>query len=320
MQYIFKFSLNFILAYLKEAPATPLSPAHMDGSNVTALVSENPLLIALSTIALILFICLLITLLLYGRSKRRLAVESKRQSATQALIQKIHVDDDIHTIRSDSIDGVGVENLAFEKEHSHTQKKEPPVLHFPLPPANRPSSTTSTTSDSSVYCPKRRYKFNSIQDLLDEKDARAKDDDETYAKIQSSGKPSKKDSKVNKQNRHRRKYRSDNRIGSVEHVDVHSFQSDMDAFNDESLMPYQEHNEAFNPNVSHYHTNKLMTDKTFSVIESERRKGGKNKSRDLPAEAINKELIQQQGGRVTSADSNSIGSFLSMASIRSFPK
>lgn len=281
----------------------------MDGSdNVTALVGENPLLIALTSIAFILFILLLITLLLYGRSKRRLAAESKRQSATQALVQKINVDDDIHTIRSDSLDGVGVENLAFEKEHAGMQKKEPPVLHFPLPPANRPSSSTSTTSDSSVYYPKRRYKFNSIQDLLDAKDGKVKDEDEIYAKLQSTGKSSKKDAKANKQHRHRRKYRSDNRVGSIEQVDVHSYQSD---YNDES---YQEHNEAFNSNVSHYHANKLMTDKTFSVIESERRK---NKSRELPAEAINKELIQ---GRVASADSNSIGSFLSMASIRSFPK
>lgn len=292
----------------------------MDGSNVTALVSENPLLIALTSIAFILFILLLITLLLYGRSKRRLAVESKRQSATQALVQKINVDDDIHTIRSDSLDGVGVENLAFEKEQLGLQKKEPPVLHFPLPPANRPSSSTSSTSDSSVYYPKRRYKFNSIQDLLDEKDGK---DDEIYTKLQSTGKSSKRDTKAGKQHRNRRKYRSDNRVGSVEQVDVHSYQSDMDGFNDESLAPYHEHNEAFNPNVSHYHANKLMAGKTFSVIESERRKDGKSKNRHgsgLPAEAINKELIQQQQGRGTSADSNSIGSFLSMASIRSFPK
>jgi hypothetical protein len=297
----------FFAAYLKEPQATPLIPSYMNGSNVvTTYVNQNPLLIVLMSIAFILFILLLITLLLYGRSKRRLAVETKRQSATQALVQKINVDEDINTIRSDSLDGVGVDNLAFEKENVGLQKKEPPVLHFPLPPANRPSSSTSTTSDSSVYYPKRRYKFNSIQDLLDEKDG--KDEDEIYTKLQST-KASKKELKVSKQqsqqHRHRRKYRTENRVGSIEQVDVHSFQSDVD----ESLM----HNEAFNANVSHYNSNKLMSDKTFSVIESERRKkkGG-------TAEAINKELIQQHG--VTSADSNSIGSFLSMASIRSFPK
>lgn len=290
----------------------------MNGSNVvSSYVNQNPLLIALTSIAFILFILLLITLLLYGRSKRRLAVEAKRQSATQALVQKIHVDDDIQTIRSDSLDGVGVDNLAFERENAGMQKKEPPILHFPLPPPNRPSSSSSTTSDSSVYYPKRRYGFNSIQDLLDEKNGK----DEIYTKLQNTKASSKKNIKVQKQHRHRRKYRTDNRVGSIEQVDVHSFQSDLDGFNDESLIPYQEHNEAFNPNVSHYNANKLMTDKSFSVIESERQKGGKsrvNKS-GVPAEAINKELIQQHG-RITSADSNSIGSFLSMASIRSFPK
>lgn len=286
---------------------------------MTTYVNQNPLLIALMSIAFILLILLLVTLLLYGRSKRRLAAESKRQIATQALVQKIQVDDDINTIRSDSLDGVGVDNLAFEKEQAGLQKKEPPVLHFPLPPANRPSSSTSTTSDSSVYYPKRKYKFNSIQDLLEEKDGRTRnnDDEEIYTQLQST-KAAKKDTKVSKQHRHRRKYRSDNRVGSIEQVDVHSLQSD---FNDESLVPYQEHNEAFNPNVSHYNANKLMTDKSFSVLENERRRGGRTKTSKsaIPAEAINKELIQQHG-RVASADSNSIGSFLSMASIRSFPK
>lgn len=296
----------------------------MNGTNVvTTYVNQNPLLIALISIAFLLFVLLLITLLLYGRSKRRLAVEAKRQSATQALVQKIHVDDDIHTIRSDSLEGVGVDNLAFIKEQAGTQKKEPPVLHFPLPPANRPSSSTSTsTSDSSVYYPKRRYKFNSVQDLLDEKDRKlyGKDDDDIYTKLQSS-KTSKKDSKAHKQHRHRRKYRTDNRVGSLEQVDVHSFQSDLDPFNDESLLPCKEHIEAFNPKVSHYNANKLMRDKTFGISEAERRKGERTKENKSGAqvEAINKELILQHG-RVKSADSNSIGSFLSMASIRSFPK
>ena len=288
-----------------------------DGSDVvTTYVNQNPLLIALTSLAFILFILLIITLLLYGRSKRRLATEAKRQSATQALVQKINVDDDINTIHSDSLQGVGVDNLAFIKDQDGT-KKEPPVLHFPLPPATRPSSSTSTTSDSSVYYPKRRYKFSSIQDLLNEKDTKM-EDEELYMKIQSTSKSSKKNAaKQHKQQR--RKYRSDNRVGSIEQVDVHSYQSDIDAaFNDDHLIQYQEHNEAFNSNVSHYNSNKLMTDKAF-IVESERKKGERRGKGSKPAEAINKELIQHHG-RVTSADSNSIGSFLSMASIRSFPK
>lgn len=296
----------------------------MNGSNVVSTyVNQNPLLVALISIAFVLFILLLVTLLLYGRSKRRLAIEAKRQSATQVLVQKMNVDDDINTIRSDSLEGVGVDNLAFVKEQAGTQKKEPPVLHFPLPPTNRPSSSTST-SDSSVYYPKRRYKFNSIQDLLenDGKLYQKDEEEDIYTKLHSS-KTSKKDVKVHKQHRHRRKYRADNKVGSLEQVDVHSFESDLDAYNDESLIPCQEHNEAFNPKVSHYNANKLMRDKTFSINETERerKKGERSKANKSGAqvEAINKELIQQHG-RVKSADSNSIGSFLSMASIRSFPK
>lgn len=281
----------------------------MNGSNVvTTYVNQNPLLIALISIAITLFILLLLITRLYRRSKHRLAT----QSATQALVQKINVDEDINTIRSDSLEGVGVDNLAFEKEHAKTQKKEPPVLHFPLPPLNRPSSSSSTctTSDSSVYYPKRRYKFNSVQDLLNVKDGKSRDE-EVYTRVQGK-------TRNDHKQRHRRKYLMDNRVGaeSVEKVDVHSYQSDVDRFNNESLIPYQDGNEDFN--MSHYNANKLMSDNTFGIMGSERRTDLKKKG-SSPTEAINKELIQQHG-RVGSADSNSIGSFLSMASIRSFPK
>lgn len=277
----------------------------MNGSNiVTTYVDQNPLLIALTSIAFILFILLLITLLLYGRSKRRLASEVK-QSTTQALVQKINVvDDDINTIHSDSLQGVGVDNLAFEKDAT----KGPPVLHFPPPPpaTNRPSSSSSTTSDSSVYYPKRRYKFSSVQDLLHSKNAEHDDKGELYMSIPHAGKAAKKNSKQPKRGR---KYKTENRVGSIEQVEVHSNQSG--SLHENFLIPYQEHNEAFNPNVSHY--------QAFSIVDSKRnlQKAIENES---TAEAINKELIQKRHGRATSADSNSIGSFLSMASIRSFPK
>lgn len=295
--------------------ATPLiPPSKRDGDDMAAgSIVQNPLLIALSTLALILFILLLLTLLLYGRSKRRFAAEAKRQSATQALVHKIDVDDDINMIRSNSLDEIGVENLAFEKENRERvrlQRKEPPILNFPLPPATRPSSSTSTTSDSSVYYPKRRYKFSSIQDLLEDRDGNA---DDIYTKLKSSANKAsskKKDtSKVHK-HRHRRKHR----VGSVEQIN-----SDADIiYNDDSLM----HNEAHNPHMSHYNANKLMTDKSFSVIESERKRSGKSKVKKSSGhvEAINQELLLQQKSRVASADTNSIGSFLSMESIRSFPK
>lgn len=292
-------------------------------SNVMELyVNQNPLLIALTTLAVVLFVLLLLTLLLYGRSKRRLAVEAKRHSATDALVKKINVDDDINTIRSNSLEDVGVENLAFEKEKETQgtdtlQRKEPPVLNFPLPPSYRPSSSSSTTSDSSVYYPKRRYNFNSIQDLLEEKHGNI---DEIYSKLKSSTSKltvRKDSSKINK-HRHRRKFRGDNRVSSLEQVSKNEYQSDADiGYNNESL----KHNEAFNPHVSQYNANKLMADKTFTVIESERKTDAvksKSKKPTKSAEAINQELLLQRGA--TSGDTNSIGSFLSMASIRSFPK
>jgi hypothetical protein len=304
--------------------ATPLVPPSRRETDdaMSSSIAQNPLLIALSILALILFILLLLTLLLYGRSKRRLEAEAKRQSATQALVHKINVDDDINTIRSNSLEDIGVENLAFEKEGKESvrlQKKDPPVLTFPLPPTTRPSSSTSSTSDSSVYYPKRRYKFSSIQDLLDDKESANVDEIYTKLKSTKSSTSKRKDlisSKVHKQ-RHRRKLQ--NRVGSLEQINANS---DADiAYNDDPLM----HNEALNPHMSQYNANKLMTDKTFTVIESEKRKGGKSKSKKSSGggghvEAINQELLQQQAGRVASADTNSIGSFLSMASIRSFPK
>lgn len=245
---------------------------------------------------------------MYHLSKRRLVTEAKAQSTTQALVEKFQVDEDINTIRSDSLEGVGVDNLAFEKEHAKVQKKGPPVLHFPLPPASRPSSSsTSTTSDSSVYYPKRRYKVSSVQDLLDEKERKNREG-EMYLKAEA------KRTKNEQKQRHRRKHLIENRVGAeaIEQADVHSYQSD-NCFNDESQSPYRERTESFNPR---YNSNKVMSDRTFSIIESERRKSGKIEINE-PTEAINKELIH---GRIASGDSNSIGSFLSMASIRSFPK
>lgn len=271
-------------------------------------MDQNPLLIALTTVAAILLILLLVTLLLYGRSKRRL-VSEKKQSAAQALVQKTNVvDDDINTIHSDSLQGVGVDNLAFEKG----AMKAPPVLHFPPPPpaANRPSSSSSS-SDSSVYYPKRRYKFNSVQDLLHSKNAEENDKGELYMSISNTGKAAKKNAKERQQKRGRT-YKTDNRVGSSEKAEVHLNQSG--SINANFLIPYQEHNEAFNPNVSHY--------QAFSIVESKQNRLEKNTEieNESTAEAINKELIQKRHGRATSADSNSIGSFLSMASVRSFPK
>lgn len=139
----------FLKAYLKEPQATPLIPSYMNGksSNVGMILGQNPLLFILMCSALLLLIILLISLLMYERVKRRRKeYDEKRQSATQALVRKITVDDDVHTIRSASIEDIGVDNMAFEregKEKQQMQQKSPPTLHFPLPPMGRPTSSSS---------------------------------------------------------------------------------------------------------------------------------------------------------------------------------
>lgn len=144
--------MMFFIAYLKEPQATPLVPSYMNGksTNVGEILGQNPLLFILMCSALLLLIILLISLLMYERVKRRRKeYDEKRQSATQALVRKITVDDDVHTIRSASIEDVGVDNMAFEREGRDKQEmqqkgqKTPPTLHFPLPPMGRPTSSSS---------------------------------------------------------------------------------------------------------------------------------------------------------------------------------
>lgn len=269
--------------------ATPLSPSPINGGSSTFIsYVDNPLLITFISIAFILFILLLLVLLLYGRSKRRLAMEMKRHSTSQDLVRSEEVvDDDIPTVNSGSIDAIGVDNLAFEKEHSTMQKKSTrrgdiPIIHFPLPPANRPSSeeTSGGTSDSSIYFPKRPYKFNSVQDLLsgnENRQQRAELDEESRNKIYSklrgnmgSEKMKRKElsKAIKKQTRHHKRKR---RVGSLEHdVDVHQEDERQDNEFDISRKSQQ-----------------------ISIVEDERvRRSG--------VEAINKDLILQRAGRVVS--------------------
>lgn len=218
-------------------------------------------------------------------------MEMKRHSTSQDLVRSEDVvDDDIPTVHSGSIEVIGVDNLAFEKENATMQKKhrhEIPIIHFPLPPANRPSSgETSGTSDSSIYFPKRPYKFNSVQDLLSgNENKRGELDDESRSKIYSkllkgnmgSEKLKRKDlsKAMKKQSRHRRK----RRVGSVEQVDVH--QED-----EPSETQQRDNNNEFDFN---------RKAQKISIVEDERVRRGVS-----AAEAINKDLILQRAGRVVS--------------------
>lgn len=169
-----------------------------------------------------------------------------------------------------------------------------------------------------------------IQDILDEKAANlfhkkqkknGEIDEQVYATVLK-----KKDRKRdrNKLRTLRKKYMSENRVGSIEEVQIHSpISGDSDMFETSTkLTPNFEHNEAFNPNVGgvHYHKNKLLQDHRFIVTRNDEYEID-TLGLESPNEAINNELLKalRKNDR-SSADTGSIGSFLSMASVKSFPR
>uniref|UniRef100_A0A1A9WYZ3 Uncharacterized protein n=1 Tax=Glossina brevipalpis TaxID=37001 RepID=A0A1A9WYZ3_9MUSC len=111
----------------------------------------------------------------------------------------------------------------------------------------------------------------------------------------------------------KRRYLSENRVGSLETSPVQSQKGySGDETISDSRRKYEnlEHTtETFNP-LNNYHRNKLLHQKT---IFSDKDFAG---DRTMAAEAVNKSIIHPE----KSSDSGSIGSFLSMQSIKAFPK
>lgn len=171
----------------------------------------------------------------------------------------------------------------------------------------------SSTSDSSIYYPKRRSRLD-IQHILDEKtvnlfhhkkDARniSDQEDALYATI---------DKKNERKLRHKRKYIT-NRVGSMEKdSDSAHGSNNSEPFETMSRRThYYDPVEAINLNVAsnNYHRNKLLTyQQEVSGIVT------------YPTEAYNRNVIRTLYRENQSPESGSIGSFLSMASVRSFPK
>lgn len=118
----------------------------------------------------------------------------------------------------------------------------------------------------------------------------------------------------------KRKYLSENRVGSIESAQIHRSESSSGssdiAFDSSAKMShYYEHIETFNQNVTkNYHKNKLLTDNNFTQKLSE------YDGLESPTETYNKEILTVLQKHNHSPGSGSIGSFLSMASVRSFPK
>ncbi|XP_075147985.1 uncharacterized protein LOC142221976 [Haematobia irritans] len=326
--------------YMREPQATPLAPATHSGSvGFIDSIQNNTVLIVVSSIAILLLFLLLIALLLMGRSHvRHKNQEINRTTSRNELISEVQsvrptssvTALDTGRTTAESRDG-GIQNFSFENENGRERRE--PRIHFPGPPTTqqsvRRSSITSTdnTSDSSVYCPINPPAAD-VQRILDEKSSglferskqcrhnqydRAEENEEAvYTTVISEKKRDKARHKP------KRRYISENRVGSLETSPV---QSQREYSGDEGRSPNLERTyvnfersnvEAFNPH-NNYHRNKLLHQKTIYTD----RDGLANQPSN---EAINKEIIRALQPTEKSSDSGSIGSFLSMQSVKAFPK
>ncbi|XP_062540447.1 uncharacterized protein LOC134208673 isoform X2 [Armigeres subalbatus] len=331
--------------YLKEPQATPLIPSTYNGnSNVIALIGQNPTLFVVSCVATALFLVLLIGIFLVTRGKRKHITELKKLESTQALVMPgSSGGDDLNTVKSESGSS---HHSPFHRDPSTVSVigsvptgKPSPTIHFPLPPMSRPTSSSSYSSDSSVYYPKRKLKHHT-QDLLDERAVTLTNKlqkqfgslavaENIYASVQ---KPKKEHT-----HKRRRKYLgSENRVGSYEGAGamLHapgspittttttnsasgSSEQSYDTRPAKLTPPYQ-HNETFNTDVIMKHYLKKKTSSSAAAM------GHYNAGftmEHVPIEAFNKDKIRylEKCGRA-SVDTGSIGSYLSMASVKSFPR
>ncbi|XP_065079818.1 uncharacterized protein LOC135702707 isoform X3 [Ochlerotatus camptorhynchus] len=320
--------------YLKEPQATPLIPSTYNGSsNVIALIGQNPTLFVVSCVATALFLVLLIGIFLVARGKRKHITELKKLESTQALVMPgSSGGDDLNTVKSESGSS---HHSPYARDPSTVSvigsvpaEKSSPTIHFPLPPMSRPTSSSSYSSDSSVYYPKRKLKHHT-QELLDERAVTLTNKlqkqfgslavaENVYASVQ---KPKKEHP-----HKRRRKYIGENRVGSFEGAMLHAPGSPITTTTTNSasgsseqsydtrpakLTPPFEHNETFNTDVIMKHYLKKKTGHFNAGFTMDH----------VPIEAFNKGKIRclEKCGR-TSVDTGSIGSYLSMASVKSFPR
>lgn len=235
---------------------------------------------------------------------------------------------------------VGIQNFSFEHENGHGTTRTAHIS-FPGPPndGSRRGSITSSdnTSDSSVYCPINPPTAD-VQRMLDEKAAtlfekhqrrhrseqhqydRAEGRDEAvYTSVISDKKRDKGRHKT------KRRYLSENRVGSLETSPIQRPQhySGDDGITDsneaDGFRPtYQnfEPTEAYNPH-NNYHRNKLLHQKS---ILKDKEYANVHEEHVHTTEAINREIIRALQPSEKSSDTGSMGSFLSMASVKAFPK
>ncbi|XP_017076172.1 uncharacterized protein LOC108111293 isoform X2 [Drosophila eugracilis] len=309
--------------YIREPTATALAPVPRSGqAGFFNSVKNNVALVVISSLAILLLMLLLVAVLLLGRTRsrhRELSAVNRNSSRNELLSEG----QSIRPTTSERTEGepsprhsdsreVGVRNFSYERE---------PRISFPAPPQDNRSrrdsisSSTDNTSDSSVYCPINPPSAD-VQRILDDKAARLFDahkrrhqydraeghEETVYTSVVSEKKGDKS------RHKSRRRYLNENRVGSLETSPVqgslagHSSAEESPEVMRRSYENFQR-NEAFNPN-NNYHRNKLLTQKT---------------GRGVSAEAINSEMIRNMQPSDKS-DTASVGSFLSMASVRAFPK
>ncbi|XP_050317461.1 uncharacterized protein LOC126751323 isoform X2 [Bactrocera neohumeralis] len=331
--------------YLREPQATPLAPAIRSGqSGFIDSIQNNTALVVVTSLAILLLLLLLIALLLMGRSRVRekQRLEEQRTTSRNELLAELQsgrgasTETGLDTGRTTTHSrDIGVQNFSFEHDGTHHARE--PRINFPSPPAEREYrrdslSSSDNTSDSSVYCP-INPPAPDVQRILDDKAAALFDkhrrrhaqhdydqaeghDNAVYTTVITD----KKHDKTRRKNK--RRYLSENRVGSLETSPRthHAAQSSGDevvsgSLDEEQLSPTYanfERNEAFNPH-NNYHRNKLLHQK--SVF------GDKIDVEQLPTvEAVNKEVMRTLQPTERSSDTGSIGSFLSMASVKAFPK
>lgn len=220
---------------------------------------------------------------------------------------------------------VGIQNFSFENENCHDGREA--TIHFPGPPIQRArrSSITSSdnTSDSSVYCPINPPAVD-VQRMLDDKAANLFERHKTRRQNQYDRAEGHEDAVymtvvTEKKHKPKRRYLSENRVGSLETSPVQS-QRDYSGDEGDKITKRQSYsrsertNEAYNPH-NNYHRNKLLNQKTIycdRVYDDD--------AEQALSEANNKDIIRVLQPAEKFSDSGSVGSFLSMQSIKAFPK
>lgn len=281
--------------------------------------------------SLFLLVILLIGFLFMSKTKRQHSAEIRRLTA-ERLSDRSRSGPPKPILEAPTKPAkAGNDNLAFIDDVDHGVRpkdrpprhyEHPPDIHFPLPPLNRPSSSSSATSDSSLYYNKR-YR-DEAQNVANDPDGTLfykkhhRKSDEIYASVA-------KQPELPKKFKHKKKYIGENRVGFVDEstqmvVGLNTTSPSEDSENTyahpTTHFDHQSMGEAERIHRSKNH--KLLREVLYggddfevasSVIES-------------PNEAINREIIRAlgEGEQPSNGDSGSIGSFLSMASIKSFPK